>query len=800
MLQDFHTLAAHDTMQAAVNQYFDEMQEAIHEEISRSMEKHLMAGGASIDDCCAQFCNELRETVKKEVEKIEQEMMKSKSLKHIVNKYPSVINTYKRELQNKAHLYIVDKEGMFFDQVNETRLIKVENDITRQLNRLVIELQRGTTPDENSNDNEQSIVPNRQHMHQRFDEIFEKMISKYGQESDIKSRKSYQGLEKRFDDAYQSQVLKYNQVRGNIPSSLDHLKSFMDLCQQLDKENKEKQNDEHKQELQLVQDIQTKIETKCRNLAKERITDKTKHNCNLWCQLFSEICLFFQDLIDSNNDVIGEKIRDSIMCATHYQLRFEILNQLVILHNSDVGKMQAKINAMKQKEWKDFERRVRNIETANNIARNVSCWLEKEISDKLRYEIQSVISWFVANKENRKTSKEYMNIAFEEAFGDSDCSRAFELITNPLNMIDECICAHFDNLQQVVLDCSLPITKNAPVAEYFRKIAHDIIDSWIEACRDFKSQKEAMVKTNVHGQEPHQLSEFRAGIASSPIVLKRTWKNYIINDWTAFSNTLRQRLFVLRNKIYCKTSEKGNEIDCKENENKDENEEKMPKEANFLADIIVKEFDKCEINRWAYCMGCMERCPKCKSKCQREYMHAGKHCTDVHYLQAFAGVRDANTCRLNIDVCNSNSNSNSLWYCDNIGTKILLKIGMDNNQFVRWTWDEMIKAKHKDWYPITKSNFDKEKVYMMLEMFFRKGLQKKLIKYFCDRDKTTSKYKMANENDDGCQNEAEWPDDYDSDIENSIGSGVGCKTETNNNSKANNKSKVPKRNFDIEDI
>ena len=652
------------------------------------------------------------------------------------------------------------------------------------------------------------------------------MISKYGQKSDIKSRKSYQGLETRFDEAYQSQVLKYNQVRGDVPSHVDQLRSFTELIQQI---KNEKQKKEQKENLELVAHIETRVKEKCQDLIQAKITHQTKHNCNLWCQLFSEICIFCEDLIDSKNGVAGEKIRDLIMCATHYQLKFEILKKLVILHNDDIRKIEEKINAMQKKEWKDFGLRVYHIEKANDIAKNVSQWLEKEISDKLKYELRSAILWFVENKENRKTSKQYMDSAFENAFSNSDCHKAFRLIVNPVEIMDESILAHFDNLKEALLDCSLPVTKNETFGTYFQDMAHSIINSWIQACQNFKSMieieaKSALKKSIAHAQDAQdgqdvqnaqkaqRLSEFRARIATNPITLERTWKDYIVKDWIAFSNTLINRLTILRSRIYFTkgyNNDDENKYDQEsEKENENENEEKMVpisrkhtlgKEENFLVDIINSQFDKCVTSRYVYCIGCRARCPKCKSKCQREYMHAGNHCTECHYLQAFAGVRNVDTGKLNIDVCNSDSNSKSLWYYDNIGTKIALKFGMDNNRFVRWTWDEMIKAKHKKWHPIEKSNFNKEKVYMMLEMFFRRGLQQRLIKYFCDCDKSandkeqsTNKYKMAQENDNGCQNEAQWPDDDDNDMENSINASIDTIKSHNNKTSTD---KPLKKNF-----
>ena len=158
---DFHTHAAHDTMEAAINQRFDKMRGLIHEEISLSMKKHLMIGGASIDDRCAPFRNELRKTVMKNVQMIKEEITKNKSLQHIMKKHPSIANTYNSELDNKAYLYIVDKEGMFFDEINEMRLIEVENDVTTQLNDLVIKLQQGTTPDKNNQQKDQENDDNK---------------------------------------------------------------------------------------------------------------------------------------------------------------------------------------------------------------------------------------------------------------------------------------------------------------------------------------------------------------------------------------------------------------------------------------------------------------------------------------------------------------------------------------------------------------------------------------------------------------------------------------------------------------
>ena len=70
------------------------------------------------------------------------------------------------------------------------------------------------------------------------------------------------------------------------------------------------------------------------------------------------------------------------------------------------------------------------------------------------------------------------------------------------------------------------------------------------------------------------------------------------------------------------------------------------------------------------------------------------------------------------------------------------------------SWNEKVKDQAPSWYPINSTSFNKQNVRLMINSFFHKGLQKKLLeKYNKDNKNENIKLVEADENDVECQNE-----------------------------------------------
>ena len=692
----------------------------------------------------------------------------------------STIDNYKQEFRNQASIVILERKKQFHYKSRSKEALEIENDITRLLNNLTKTLRNAQIKDD-------SVISKRY-----WDTIAQK---KKDFEKEHSKKEVLNQITQRFEKTYKAQVLQPNIRQGRSPGSLNALKTTQkplkyvninntnnttyyenDYGTESDKLRKEIKNEIGKlvndyiisplssissssttnsKVMKLLTGINgigtvttTMNENKHNDSASESASDidinfsinDSWDDAHAWCFPFSILDGWMTNWDRKN--FLKFAITEEFRCEAHGILKEHITSKLVNIHLNIINTDLARIDTIAHKKYDWFNKRVKTIQKDTEIGENIAKSIKSAIQVFCKEKIDSFIYNTIENNTKHYESSIFLQNAFEDAFNKKtgNATKAMNFIDNQALMMENAYKDEMDQIKIDLLNRKQFKLKNNTLLEYERIRVNNIIKSLNKRLDKVNTSILAIDKNKINSNinnknntkdeikdESKDENKEKSDNVTTDQIYKYLQGNpiHFPNDWD-YSEINNCETFVRA---------------LKEEINKFESN-------NLLSDIFFKRnFNVSFLRTEKYfhnkLLGCMKFCPFCNAKCQCEYNHVGRCKTNNHFLLAFSGKYSKKNNKLRINVCCSQSNMNRKWVGDNFWNScvefvyqfdLFKNVSKYYSELV--TWDEKVKLTDESWYPINASNFKKKNVKLMLDCFFDKGLQDKLLEKYNTADPT----------------------------------------------------------------
>lgn len=307
----------------------------------------------------------------------------------------------------------------------------------------------------------------------------------------------------------------------------------------------------------------------------------------------------------------------------------------------------------------------------------------------------------------------------------NEADKMYNFIFNQYHATQRAVEDYFDELRNNLLTNKLVYLERKTLFDHLRNETNCHIGALIKRIETFDTMNESEAP-----DDGEKLLSFRDHLNNHPYNFKILWStNLIVSNWEAFVPALVSKI---KNMLLNRVPEK-----------------------EWYEIGFKRAFERYKSTHHVGCIGCPKACPYCGAKCNQEFNHSGNHSTHLHFPQAFKGCTRPNTGKLVVDVCNSKMSNQACWYYDSKFSQVIRDYAPTwiSDVFVRYSWKKQLSISNKDWSPIDDTQFDKARVYKMIEAYFDKGLQDMLIQ---ERFATSGKKQCskAHPTDVGCQEQA----------------------------------------------
>ena len=686
------------------------------------------------------FCKDLTKYINKEkkilMNNFDTENKEIFQLNSIDN---SMLERYKTEFENQVVIVCTERTKQFNYKSKLREAYSIENEITVLLNKLCKELKNDQITD--------NMVINDVTIRHRYRAVFEKLQREY------KTKYSDEAIEKdiikRFEPTYRIQVLNMNRDQGRAPASFN----------ELDKVKKEQDKHETKRFKPLKLKNAIKHESAATKMAKEQqqvakriektilpelmlqclgVDINTHHDNNdndgnggdekndnnveknqliryeyntyddahAWCEMFTKLDEYLDD-IDLSVRKKDFKLTADYRCQVHLSLKAMLLKELVKKHISKRDSNTEQIINNSYDNFDDFKKRVYKVQNDAESAKYVAKKLIEAIDLQIEQSVDDFVTKQVNELCNYTDAKVFLQRAFEDAFDKENgtAETASNFIDNQEQILTNWCRKQILKVKENMSEISSRNLDNKTLMEYERDILDDTVNKI----------KKRINYINFEERKEWTTCNIREKLNGNGISIVRQWDELKLNRIDEFIKRLKEEV--------SKPEFSALKMLPDYKYNKLFGESLSHAQAIYGRRII----------------GCKRTCPYCKAKCEENAGHSGKCKTTNHFLIAFAGHCSVKTKKLRINVCTTKSNQNIGWFDDTLRNKFVSWV----NTYIdatKWfdeslQWDEHVKKYYKQWYPIQFSEFNKKNTNLMIDAFFDKGLQQKLI------DKYQSQYK-----------------------------------------------------------